>query len=118
MGEALITSRVGVIKRGAISDRATSSDDRSISDPALIGARSAVVYTVGEKIIDSSSYNKVLAVIIENGIVVGVVSLGRGAANTFDLSDNMEFDASTGSITITTYSAQFHTGSYQYIVYE
>lgn len=99
MGEALITRRGGSVKRGTMANLATSSSSNSISDPALIGAKDAMVYAACSKsLTDSTGSSVYLSFSITNGVLEKVSYLFSSEIKVDSTKTLCSFDSTTGTI--------------------
>ena len=124
MGEALITRRGGGgHKHGTNTNLATAPDYKTISDPALIGVKNAVIYAVSEKIITASSvHTSLVGIFIEDGVITGILNEYRDYIR-FVRNPSIAFDSATGTITTNSekwFYNQSATGAivYEYIIYD
>lgn len=120
MAEAIISRNVPRVKTGTL-DWGQDASTTTLTIPALVGARNAVVALLGARA-TRKSMDMISSFVIEDGVVTAVAksndTLSDGThIDALDVS-YMQFDSTTGSITVSHSLTRFGSwAQYKYIVY-
>ena len=132
MGEASITRRGGVVKRGTVTswteESGKSYAGKTISATGLVNVKSAIIYLAGETSMcaGTSKPDVITTIIIDGGAVTQVACAKDEACNRLR-DDYVSYDPNTGTLTTTSaYTVRFGlkgTGSnavapYDYIIFD